>query len=285
MELSILGLSTCTHPPLLASERACSTVREKEGSTLVSVRLQEGRQRLPTRHARQHVRHCRFRAPVRSTRSHFSMLSCSTERSALPRALSPKRFYAMQTVSGIQAPRSRRRTHQTRAVMFWYAATEARDGKGAPVDPHDSTAPLLYGRRGTPTSVERWPGLKSILALCRRVDSTPLRMAKSAVYKVDRCRVSTQRQDRLREPAWRYGCNAPNLVGLARLHRYETLLSLQKPPLLELQPRPRFKHELCGKVRGAYKRAFVCTLRVACAVCATATERCRLYASRMLHAV
>ena len=215
----------------------------------------------------------------------FSMLSCSTERSALPRALSPKRFYAMQTVSGIQAPRSRRRTHQTRAVMLWYAATEARDGKGAPVDPHDSTAPLLYGRRGTPTSVERWPGLKSTLALCRRVDSTPSRMAKSAVYKVDLCRVSTQRQDRLREPPWRYGCNAPNLVGLARLHRYETLLSLQKPRPLELQPRPRFKHELCGKVRGAYKRAFVCTLRVACAVCATATERCRLYANRMLHAV
>ena len=142
------------YAPAAARERPCSTVREKEGSTLVSVRLQEGRQRLPTRHARQHVRHCRFHAPVRSTRSHFSMLSCSTERSALPRALSPKRFYAMQTVSGIQARRSRRRTHQTRAVMLWYAATEARDGKGAPVDPRASTAPLLYGRRGTPTRAQ-----------------------------------------------------------------------------------------------------------------------------------
>lgn len=96
-----------------------------------------------------------------------------TERSALPRALSPKRFYAMQT---------QRKLETERELQSIRTIAPPRCSMGAE---ESGFNPFAYGEVG-----------------------------------------------RLQ------GRSVP----------YETLLSLQKPPPLELQPRPRFKHELCGKI-------------------------------------
>ena len=128
------------------------SLRRAEGS-LFSVWLQEGRERFPTCNARQHVCNRLFLALGSHVTAVFAFaFPCCprrTERSHLPRVMSPRRFYAMQTVrlrAAISLVPSR--CGDTSCC----AATEVGDGTADAFDPIDSNAPLRDRRTG-----KDWP--------------------------------------------------------------------------------------------------------------------------------